>query len=91
MLSLSSLTRIIIIKSSFSFHNTPSLGQVCVGQAPRVVVGEVPPLHEAGLVTLLQTQVHTALGEAQAEVSVRPAEEMVLESCLKGYFTTNHE
>ena len=54
-------------------------------------MGEVPPLHEAGLVTLLQTQVHTALGEAQAEVSVRPAEEMVLESCLKGYFTTNHE
>ena len=80
MLSLSSLTRIIIIKSSFSFsfHQTPSLGQVCVGQAPRVVVGEVPPLHEAGLVTLLQAQVHTPLGEAQAEVSVRPAEEMVL-------------
>ena len=41
-------------------------------------MGEVPPLHEAGLVTLLQAQVHTPLGEAQAEVSVRPAEEMVL-------------
>ena len=58
--------------------------QVGVGQAPGVVVGEVPLLHEALLVTRLQAQVHTPHGQAQAELSVRPAQEMSLEICFNG-------
>ena len=46
--------------------------------------GEVQLLHEALLVTRLQAQVHTPHGQAQAELSVRPAQEMSLEICFNG-------
>ena len=62
-----------------------SLRQVSVGQAPGVVMGKVPLLHEAELVTSLQTQVHTPHGQAQAEIRVRPAQEMSLQTCFIVY------